>query len=84
MAQQSLGISVEQLVREKVEEELVNLSAEGRDLIKESKTAKDVAAAIMPGIASIISVAVTTAVSTVVKDVTDKLLLNSANTKNQP
>lgn len=83
MAQQSLGMSVEQLVREKVEEELVNLSAEGRDLIKESKTAKDVAAAIMPDIASIISVAVTT-VSTVVKDVTVKLLLNSANTKNQP
>lgn len=76
-------MSVEQLVREKVEEELVNLSAEGRDLIKESKTAKDVAAAIMPDIASIISVAVTT-VSTVVKDVTVKLLLNSANTKNQP
>ena len=64
-------------MKEKVEEELENLTSSGRDPIKGTKTVKEVVTAIMPGIASIISVAVTTAVSSVVKDITDKLLLNT-------
>lgn len=79
MAQQSLIPSLEQIVKEKVEKELENL---GKDSSRGSKTVKDVAAAIMPGVANIISVAVlsavSTAVSTVVKDITDKLLPSSA------
>ncbi|KAG0720810.1 hypothetical protein GWK47_047693 [Chionoecetes opilio] len=49
----------------------------GDDSTRGSKTAKYVAAAIMPGIAGIIAVFVSAAVSTAVKDITDKLLLNS-------
>lgn len=70
---------MEQLVKKKVEEELGNMTAEGREPIKGSKTVKDVAAAIMPGIANIVSMAVTTAVSAVMKDVNDKLLVKIAD-----
>ena len=77
MAQRYPSTSMKELVKEKVEEELENLTSSGRDPIKGTKTVKEVVTAIMPGIASIISVAVTTAVSSVVKDITDKLLLNT-------
>ena len=77
MAQRYPSTSMEELVKEKVEEELENLTSSGRDPIKGNKTVNEVVTAIMPGIASIISVAVTTAVSSVVKDITDKLLLNT-------
>ena len=63
--------TVEQLIRSKVEEQLANLPSEARGV---TKTAKEVAAIIMPGIASIISVAVATSVSAAVKDVADKLM----------
>lgn len=66
--------TLEQLIRSKVEEELANLPSETRGV---TKTAKEVAAVIMPGIANIISVAVATAVSSAVKDIADKFMKNS-------
>lgn len=66
--------ALEQLIRSKVEEQLANLPSETRGV---TKTAKEVAAIIMPGIANIISVAVATAVSAAVKDVVDKLVRSS-------
>ncbi|MPD03254.1 hypothetical protein E2C01_098880 [Portunus trituberculatus] len=57
------------IVKENVGEQLVNLTSERKVSIKGAKTVKEVAAAIMPGIASIKSVPVTTAVLTVVKDI---------------
>ena len=71
---QSVENTVEQLVRSKVEEQLANLPSETRGV---TKTAKEVTAIIMPGITSIISVAVATAVSAAVKDVADKLMRSS-------
>lgn len=78
MAQQHLNKDLEQLVKEKVEAELESLTSES---IKGTKTVKDVAAAILPGIANIISVAVSTAVSTAIKDFTEKLVSTSAETQ---
>ncbi|KAK4321308.1 hypothetical protein Pmani_007884 [Petrolisthes manimaculis] len=49
-----------------------------RDSVRGSKTVKDVTAAIIPGIANIIIVAVSTAVATAIKDYTNKLVSNSA------
>ncbi|KAK4301134.1 hypothetical protein Pmani_026716 [Petrolisthes manimaculis] len=49
-----------------------------RDSVRGSKTVKDVTAAIIPGIANIIVVAVSTAVATAIKDYTNKLVSNSA------
>ena len=61
--------SLEQLIQDKVEEVLTSI----HDTKGGTKAARDVAALIMPGIASIISVAVATAVSNAVKDVAETL-----------
>ncbi|KAG0729576.1 hypothetical protein GWK47_030024 [Chionoecetes opilio] len=69
------------IVKAKVDEELANISSnfEGKESRSSSnKTAKDVAAVIMPSLANIISVAVSTAVTTAIKDFTDKME-NKAN-----
>ena len=44
-----------------------------------AKSAKEVASLIMPGLANIITVAVSTAVSNAVKDIVDKLSVKTAN-----
>lgn len=71
-ADQSLHL----LVKDKVEEELQNLSLsrEGRETREMSKTAKEVAGALLPELANIISVAVTTAVTSAVREVAKELL----------
>lgn len=66
--------TLEQLIKSKLEEELATISSDTRGV---TKTAKEVASLIMPGIANIISVAVATVVSTAVKDVADKILRSS-------
>lgn len=71
----SIGPALEELVKTKVEDELANITStiEGRESRGASKTVKDVAAVLLPGLASIISVAVATAVSTAFKEFSDKL-----------
>lgn len=58
--------------------DLENLSLEN---VNGSKTVKDEAAATLPGILHIISVSVSTALSTTIKDLTDKLVSTSAETQ---
>lgn len=66
--------TLEQLVRDKVQEELDSYSCESIESSRTvTKTAKEVASAIMPGIANIITVAVSTAISSAVKDLVNKL-----------
>lgn len=65
--------SLEQLIKGKVEEILSGI----QDIRGGTKAARDVAALIMPGIANIISVAVSTAVSNAVKDVANTLMKNT-------
>ncbi|KAK3895328.1 hypothetical protein Pcinc_000949 [Petrolisthes cinctipes] len=60
--------TLEQLIKIMAKEELANLPSETRGV---AKTAKEVAAIIMPGIVNIISVVVPAAVSATVKDVAD-------------
>ncbi|KAG0716773.1 hypothetical protein GWK47_008900 [Chionoecetes opilio] len=67
---------MEELVKAKVDEELANISSniEGRESRSSSnKTAKEVAAVILPSLANIISVGVSTAITTALKDFTDKM-----------
>ncbi|KAK8397094.1 hypothetical protein O3P69_004634 [Scylla paramamosain] len=68
----AVGAELENLVKAKVVEELDNItsSLEGNRI---SKTVRDVAAAILPGIANIISVAVSTVISTSMKELSDKM-----------
>ncbi len=63
---------MENLVKAKVVEELDNItsSLEGSRI---SKTVRNVAAGILPGIANIISVAVSTVISTSMKELSDKM-----------
>lgn len=77
-AQEQLNKDLAQLVQEKVAAELDNISPE---TIKGTKTAKDAAAAILPSLATIISVAVSTAVSTAIQDIADKLVRDTAEVK---
>lgn len=72
------GPSLEQLVKEKEEKEVDNF---GKESTRLSKTVKEVGAAILPSMANVISVAVVVAVSTVVKGITDKLLMSSAESE---
>ena len=83
----SLGQDLQDLVREKVEEELSNVT-EGRETRTGlTKSAKEVASLIMPGLANIITVAVSTAVSNAVstavsnagKEIVDKFSVKTAN-----
>ncbi len=71
----SFSSDLEELVKKKVEDELANVTSniEGREGRMVSKTVKDVAAVMLPGLASIISVAVSTAVSTAFKEFNDKM-----------
>ena len=78
MAMQDLNKDLDQLIKDKVQAELQSQTHES---IKGTKSVKDVAAAILPGIANIISVAVSTAVSAVIKDFTDKIMTTSAETQ---
>ncbi len=68
----AVGAEFENLVKVKVDEKLDNItsSLQGSRI---SKTVRDVAAAILPGIANIISVAVSTAISTSMKELSDKM-----------
>ncbi|KAK4320927.1 hypothetical protein Pmani_008244 [Petrolisthes manimaculis] len=74
MAQEQ-GSGLENLVKTKVEEELANITSiiEAKETRSVSKTVKDVAAVILPGLANIIAVAVSTAVSSVIKEFNDRL-----------
>lgn len=67
-----VGAKLENLVKAKVDEELNNITStlEGSRV---NKSVKDVAAAILPGIANIISVAVSTAISASMKELSDKM-----------
>ena len=60
-----------------MEAELTNILSDGKETKGLSKTAKDVSAAILPGIASVITVAVSAALSNAVKDIADRLVKNS-------
>lgn len=78
MAMQDLNKDLDQLIKDKVQAELLNQSPES---IKGTKAVKDAATAILPSIANIISVAVSTAVSAVIKDFTDKIMSTAAETQ---
>lgn len=66
--------TLEQPIKSKLEEELATISSDIRGV---TKTAKEVASLIMPRMANIITVVGATALSTVVKDVADKILRSS-------
>ena len=65
----SVGSQLEDLVKAKIDEELANISS-GKAA---SKTVRDVAALILPSLANIITVAVSTAMISAIKDFTDKM-----------
>lgn len=75
---QDQGNDLEKLVRDKVKAALVNISSEGMEGRGLSKAAKDVCAAVMPGIANIKTAAVSAAVSEAVKDIANSLKQNTA------
>ncbi|KAK3890096.1 hypothetical protein Pcinc_005941 [Petrolisthes cinctipes] len=64
--------SIESLVREKVDDELKNISINvwGRESRELSKATKEFSEVILPDIAKIITVAVSAAVASAVKDIT--------------
>ena len=74
----NLNEDLSQLIKDKVQAELLNQTPEP---IKGTKAVKDAAAAILPGIANIVSMAVFTAVSAVMKDIMDKIMCTSSETK---
>ena len=67
-----MNANIESLVREKVEDELksISLSVKGRESRELSKTAKEFSDMVLPDIAKIITVVVSAAVATAVKDIT--------------
>ena len=67
-----MNANIESLVREKVEDELksISLSVKGRESRELSKTTKEFSDIVLPDIAKIITVAVSAAVATAVKDIT--------------
>ncbi|KAK4315564.1 hypothetical protein Pmani_013255 [Petrolisthes manimaculis] len=70
------GNDIEVLVREKVEEELKNIgmNRSGVETREMSKATKEVTAALLPDIANIITVVVTTAVANAVKKITREVI----------
>ncbi|MPC62734.1 hypothetical protein E2C01_056825 [Portunus trituberculatus] len=76
--QQQFNKDLAQLVQEKVAAALDNISPEA---FKGSKTVKDAATALLPSLATIISVAVSTAVSTAIQDLADKMVSDTAEVK---
>ena len=67
-----MNSKIESLVREKVEDELksISLFVKGRESRELSKTTKEFSNIVLPDIAKIITVAVSAAVATAVKDIT--------------
>lgn len=68
--------NIEALVRGKVEEELrsISINREGIETREMSKATKEVATVLLPDIANIITVAVTTAVASAVKEITREVM----------
>ena len=79
---QNMASNLEKLVKDKVDAELANISGsrDGRESRQQAKSVKDVFAA-LPDIANIITVAVSTAVSSAVREITDKLMKNTGEVR---
>lgn len=81
----AVDVELADVVKARVDEELAKVTSliEGRETKSVTKTVKDVIAAIMPGLASIISVAVSTAVSKAVKELDERMASKLAEVQRQ-